>query len=212
MTENTAARTRAAKSGFGDLVLAPSGGNVGSVLDHTVETPGADDLVDNKVLDCTVVAPLGESLHRFETVPELLQALRDAVKAHRSLYQDGEILHQDVCPGNIIIPSSPSSSTYLPDNPQTYRQDLESFFYTFLFLATCERPVAPGENQLHPPPGTVLSVDHGWPVDQVRSKTNDMDAADFDRIIAEFTPEFRRLTGLATTLRGILFPTRDGEL
>lgn len=79
--------------------------------------------------------------------------------------------------------------TYLPDNTHTYRHDLESFFYSFLSLATCERAVAPGENQLHLSPGTVLSQwIHGRSVDQVRRKTNGMDAANFDRITAEFTP------------------------
>ncbi|KAF6805005.1 hypothetical protein CSOJ01_09782 [Colletotrichum sojae] len=152
-----------------DATAAPSGGEVGSVLGHTVETPGADDPVDNKFLDCSVVAPLGLSLHRFESVPELLEALLDAVKAHRSLCQDGDVLHQDVCPGNIIIPPSSSGGA---------------------------KPIFP----------TTRTFDH------VRRKTNDMDAANFNRITAEFTPEFHRLSGLATTLRGILSSTRDGQL
>ncbi|KAF6829975.1 hypothetical protein CMUS01_07943 [Colletotrichum musicola] len=38
----------------------------------------------------------------------------------------------------------------LPDNSHTYRHDLESFFYTFLFLATCERPVASGRTSSTP--------------------------------------------------------------
>jgi hypothetical protein len=32
--------------------------------------------------------------------------LRDAIKGHRSLYQDGGILHQDISPINIIITSA----------------------------------------------------------------------------------------------------------
>lgn len=232
--------------------------NVGSAIDHTVKTTGAGNTkhggpISNRILNCIVVSPLGESLHRFKTVSELLYALRDAIKAHRSLYQDGEILHQDICPGNIIIPSDGVKTgatdprgvlidldmakkvsepwkqfegigtppfeaigvlqAYLPNNPHTYRHDLESFLYTFLFLATCQRPVPPGMNQLQLPPTSVLyQWTQGRPVDQARRKTNDMNATNFCRITAEFTPEFKRLTGLAEKLREILFPTRDGEL
>ena len=38
-----------------------------------------------------------------DSIPELLEALRDAVKAHRSLYTDGKILHRDISGNNIII-------------------------------------------------------------------------------------------------------------
>ncbi|KAK3374518.1 hypothetical protein B0T24DRAFT_528605, partial [Lasiosphaeria ovina] len=155
----------------------------------------------NRLLSCVVTSPLGESLHRANSVPDLLFALRDAIRAHRSLYQEGEILHRDVCPGNIIIPlggtakrnaadprgvlidlgmareqSVPAKEfestgtrpfhaigvlqAYLPNKPHTYRHDLESFLYTFLFLAICERPVPPGENQLQLLPGSILSQWH----------------------------------------------------
>lgn len=64
---------------------------------------------ESKGFVCTVVTPEGRSLHRYESIPEVLYALRDAVKAHRSLYQDGWILHRDISPSNIIIPSYPST-------------------------------------------------------------------------------------------------------
>ncbi|KAK1834111.1 hypothetical protein QBC39DRAFT_301414 [Podospora conica] len=215
-----------------------------SALEDTVEVEGAS-APGNKIFTCIVVSPLGESLHRFQTVPELLLALRDAIRAHRSLYQDAGILHQDICPGNIITPiwedggilidldsakmaSEPGKQfegigtppfqaigvlqAYLPDNPHTYRHDLESFLYTFLFLATCQRPVSPGLNQLQLPSTSILyQWTQGRPVDQARRKTSDMAAENFGRIIAEFTPEFKRLGDFAEELRGILFPTRDGR-
>lgn len=92
---------------------AAMGGGVGGALDYTVETTDTGNSKNgesskNKILSCIVVLPLGRSLHRFETIPELLKAFRDAIKGHRSLYQDGRILHQDICPGNIIITSSDS--------------------------------------------------------------------------------------------------------
>ena len=39
-----------------------------------------------------------------------------------------------------------------------------------------------------------------------------MDATNFDRITAEFTPEFKQLKGLAAKRREVLFPVRDGKL
>ncbi|KAL3457430.1 hypothetical protein BJX64DRAFT_17753 [Aspergillus heterothallicus] len=223
-------------SGHGDDTLGPS--------DTNAKGSG------NRILNCITVHPLGESLHRFETVSEVLHALSHAVKAHRSLYQETEILHQDICPGNIIIPSrkvqwAPTDpkgvlidldmakqrsepwkqfegigtppfqaigvlQAYLPNNPHTFRHDLELFLYTFLFLAICQRPVAPGLNQLQLPTASVLNQwTQGRPVDQAKSKTNDMSATNFGRITDEFTTEFKPFKGLAVSLRDRLFPERD---
>lgn len=232
---------------------AAKGDGVGGALGYTIETKN-DEPFKNKILSCTIVFLLGRSLHRFETIPELLKSLCDAIKSHRSLYLDGGILHQDICPGNIIITSNDTQGeapdpkgvlidldsarelsagpgkqfegigtqpfisigvlqAYLPNNPHTYSHDLESFFYTYLFLAICPRPVPPGENQLQPPPSSILrqwTLDR--PIEQVKRKTSDMHATQFSRIIAEFTPEFKGLTMLAQNLRSILFPMRDGKL
>lgn len=210
-----------------------------------------------KKFTCTVVTPQGRSLHNYQSVPEVLFALRDAVRAHRSLYQDGRILHRDINPSNIIIPSygpdpdaadaargvlidfdmakensepyQPNQAVgtyifqaigvlqaYLPDNPHTYRHDLESFFYTFLFLAVAPRPVPDGENQLQLPHSSVLREWYkGRLVDKANRKIQDMESADEfkRRIVAEFTPGFQGLGPLAEKLRAILFPVdEDGEI
>lgn len=57
----------------------------------------------NRVLSCLVVKPAGRPLDSFTSVPELLMAFRDAIKAHRSLFLDGNILHRDISQNNIII-------------------------------------------------------------------------------------------------------------
>lgn len=223
------------------------------------EIDGVMELCSQDVWDeperfiCTVVTPQGRSLHNYESILEVLFTLRDAVRAHRSLYQDGRILHRDINPSNIIIPSyGPDTDTtdaargvlidfdmakensephqpkqavgtyifqaigvlqaYLPDNPHTYRHDLESFFYTFLFLAVAPRPVPDGENQLQLPPSSVLREWYkGRLVDKANRKIQDMQSADEfkRRIVAEFTPEFQVLGVLAEKLRAILFPVDE---
>ncbi|KAF4120787.1 Protein kinase domain [Geosmithia morbida] len=66
---------------------------------HTTDS----ELWENRVYSCLVVSPAGRVLSQFKTARELLEALRDAIKAHRSLYINGDILHRDVSPNNIII-------------------------------------------------------------------------------------------------------------
>ncbi|KJZ70353.1 hypothetical protein HIM_10244 [Hirsutella minnesotensis 3608] len=58
---------------------------------------------DNRVFRCLVVSPAGRAIHKYETKSELLGALRDAIKAHRSLYVEGNILHRDISENNIIV-------------------------------------------------------------------------------------------------------------
>ncbi|OJD11640.1 hypothetical protein ACJ73_09500, partial [Blastomyces percursus] len=62
-----------------------------------------EELYDNRVLRCLVISPAGRPIHRYESPLELFKALRDAIKAHRSLYLDGSILHRDISENNIII-------------------------------------------------------------------------------------------------------------
>ena len=62
-----------------------------------------DSSFDNRIFCCLVISPAGRALRDFRSIPELLKALRDAVKAHKSLYMKGKILHRDISENNIII-------------------------------------------------------------------------------------------------------------
>ncbi|EQL28197.1 hypothetical protein BDFG_09031 [Blastomyces dermatitidis ATCC 26199] len=62
-----------------------------------------EELYDNRVLRCLVISLTGRPIYKYESPLELLMALRDAIKAHRSLYLDGNILHRDISENNIII-------------------------------------------------------------------------------------------------------------
>lgn len=57
----------------------------------------------NWIFSYVVITPYGQALWQFKTTVELLMTFRDAIMAHKSLYQNGKILHQDISPENIII-------------------------------------------------------------------------------------------------------------
>lgn len=61
----------------------------------------------NRVLICMGISPAGHPLSAFtsfeEPVKQLLAGIRDAIKAHKSLFLDGKILHRDVSLHNIIL-------------------------------------------------------------------------------------------------------------
>ncbi|KAI1147673.1 serine/threonine-protein kinase Sgk2 [Nemania diffusa] len=58
---------------------------------------------ENRIYSCLVISPAGRVISNFRTVKELLEAIRDAVKGHQSLYETGNILHRDISSNNIII-------------------------------------------------------------------------------------------------------------
>ncbi|OAA52962.1 Protein kinase-like domain protein [Cordyceps fumosorosea ARSEF 2679] len=67
------------------------------------ESAGKDDGISHRVLCFHVLSPLGRRLFTFQTREELLQSVRDAIKGHRSLLQDAQILHRDVSEDKIVI-------------------------------------------------------------------------------------------------------------
>ncbi|EGD97738.1 FunK1 protein kinase [Trichophyton tonsurans CBS 112818] len=62
-----------------------------------------EELFENRVLRCLVIYPADRAIHKFDSPEELFLALRDAIRAHRSLYIKGEILHRDISENNIVI-------------------------------------------------------------------------------------------------------------
>ncbi|EDN94548.1 hypothetical protein SS1G_10422 [Sclerotinia sclerotiorum 1980 UF-70] len=139
-----------------------------------IQEAGVDSFTDyecetysNRVNYCLVTSPAGRSLREYQSVRELLEVLRDAIRGHRSLLEDGKILHRDISENNIItelpaegdpkgrlidldlakeLDSMPSGARHrtgtmqfmaievLEGKGHTYRHDLESFFYVFLWI------------------------------------------------------------------------------
>ncbi|TWU78747.1 hypothetical protein ED733_006618 [Metarhizium rileyi] len=58
---------------------------------------------DNRIFRVLAISPAGRCIGQFKSITELLEGLCDAIKVHRSLYEDGKILHRDISENNIII-------------------------------------------------------------------------------------------------------------
>ena len=76
-----------------------------------------DDKYSNRVFGCLTIASTDRALSEFtqrseftksvlSVIRELLTTLRDAIKAHRSLYLKRNILHRNILENNIIITNS----------------------------------------------------------------------------------------------------------
>jgi hypothetical protein len=78
-------------------------------VSDTPQTPLIPDRIYTRLL-----MGRGKPIDRFEDVPELLRAMRDAVKGHRSLLLDGHMLHRDISINNIMItiPECPRPDGY----------------------------------------------------------------------------------------------------
>lgn len=191
-------------------------------------------------------------LQAYKSARELLEAFRDAIAGHKSLLEDGNILHWDVSENNIIITESvidgdpkgrlidldlakeldsvPSGASHrtgtmqfmaievLQGNGHTYRHDLESFFYLFIWMciryghdnlggreeaaASHSRPII---RRVRPGNTSILQ---GWYTGTYAQIANIKRGhmVGFTEITAEFAPEFINLKDLAHELRDVLFP------
>ncbi|RSL98502.1 hypothetical protein CDV31_012569 [Fusarium ambrosium] len=184
-------------------------------------------------LECMVIYPLGRPLARFHAVGEFLRGFRDAIAGYRSLHLDGKILHRDISPNNIMLaearkegepwgflidldlsmelavgPAKPGeiigtkafmAIDVMKRRQRSYRHDLESFLYVFLWVAICG-----GDRKLPADSRLKRWLVGDWS-ELAQKKTEDMEDGNFAGIVAEFTPQFRSLEGLAYRLRDVLF-------
>ncbi|KAL5349850.1 hypothetical protein ACLOAV_004884 [Pseudogymnoascus australis] len=86
----------------------------------------------------------------------------------------------------------------------TYRHDLESFLYVFLWVIITNHTEDPSETS------KLRQWSNGdWEELAVR-KSLDMGQKNFQSILGEFGVEFESLKPLAERLRQVMFPVRDG--
>ena len=199
---------------------------------------------DDRIFCCLVVSPPGRAIDRFNSIQEFLEACRDAIKGHQSLYQNANILHRDVSKNNIIIADAendgdprgmlidldlakelntgPSGARHrtgtmefmaievLQGHTHTYRHDLESFLYVFLWTIVRYNPEG-GERSLagNSKLRSWYTGTYGTIADAKRSH---MEKFGFKSILYEFPDIFHGLQELAEELRLALFPIRHGGL
>lgn len=199
--------------------------------------PKYDRPYENRILRCLVISPAGRAIYKYAKKSDL-ETLRHAIKAHRSLYVKGNILHRDISENNIIItdPKKTGFRGVLID------LDLAKEFGSGRSGARCRT-------------GTMefmaievlLNIDHThrhdlesffyvliwqcarrgwseeWPEDSLISKwytgtyrdiahakRGAMYVDGLESILEEFPPAFNCLKPLCRELRRVLFPCRDG--
>lgn len=92
--------------------------------------------------------------------------------------------------------------------PHTYRHDLESFFYVFVWI--CIHYLPDGTGKVVTPTPTILNSwgKFSFP-DAAAKKRGDMDPGGFEILVAHFTEKAAELVPLAWAIREVLFPVRD---
>ncbi|KAF3015141.1 hypothetical protein E8E15_002460 [Penicillium rubens] len=202
----------------------------------------------NRTFSCVATTPLGRPIRQFTSIPELLEVLRDLVKALQSLCVNARILHRDVAIKNLIITPQHSANSprgvlldfdfaldldnvrpiepmvgsdgfmaigILSGQRHTYRHDLESLFYVFLWIAIAnDRAHDEANDILEGLPKTSrlwkwCTMDFGA---VGRDKAADMSPEGFEEILDEFSSDFAPLRGLAKELHALLFPMCDGKI
>ncbi|KAK2611911.1 hypothetical protein QQS21_002017 [Conoideocrella luteorostrata] len=216
----------------GPGISVPSGRGIDS---HTVET---DETFRVRTMVCIITSPCGRPLGTHEFVLELFQVFRDAVKAHRSLYEDDGILHQDIATRNMVI-----SESVDPEAPKGVMINLDvamimdvwpqnpggiSITGTPPFTAICA-PKGRHRTYRHdlesflyvllwaviadrsesPPEGSRLQRWQSESYEEMAGRKMVHMAPDgFQSILLEFAPECQTLQPLAGGFRRLLFPVR----
>ena len=55
----------------------------------------------------------GHAIWDFESIPKLLEALHNVIKAHRTLYTKRKILHLNISENNIIITDPKEANSFI---------------------------------------------------------------------------------------------------
>lgn len=211
--------------------------DIETALEQTVQT---DKPFENRILSCSVNSPIGRPIYTFRTCLELLEALRDAVKAHRSFFKDARILQQDVPAYNIITTESPNGSDsqgmlidldvamdldvgprepgevtgtrlFMPIGIPRYRPHrYRHDLESFLYVFLWT--VIANRNENPPVDSKLRFWNPGSWYESAMQKTHDMHQDHFGDILAEFPPEHDSLKPLAEALRQLLFSVEDGAL
>ena len=197
-----------------------------------------DGPYDNRVFRCLVISPAGRAIYNSKTLSEMLAAVRDAIKAHRSLYMKGNILHRDISENNIIITDYKKTGVTgmlidldLAKELSSRRSGTRCRTGTMEFMAI-EVLLGISHTYRHDlesflyvliwqcarrgwgerwPRDTLISKWYtGSYRDIAHAKRGDMYVDPFEDILEEFPPHLDCVKPLCREMRGILFPYMGG--
>ncbi|KAI0437719.1 serine/threonine-protein kinase Sgk2 [Xylaria telfairii] len=101
-SDTPGSKKRRSNSQLSKVVQEHSGEPTTGTEKPSLYSPSGDKW-ENRIYSCLVISPAGRVISDFRTIKKLLEAIRDAIKAHQSLYEVGNILHRDISSNNIII-------------------------------------------------------------------------------------------------------------
>ncbi|KAG6978399.1 hypothetical protein FocnCong_v011876 [Fusarium oxysporum f. sp. conglutinans] len=187
---------------------------------------GITELIDYQCLDTDaitlsyiVASPFGRPVKEYRTV---LEILHQDISDNNILISNAGNNNPDLSKGILIDFDNAMDVEIEPENTyslsgtktfmaidlsrgsddrvlHTYRHDLESFFYVFLFMAVPGHGRASDESRLRP----WEVVWRNWP--EIAEEKKDISNDNFVAILAEFHPGFKGLESLAHSLRDALF-------
>ncbi|KAI1168764.1 hypothetical protein F5B18DRAFT_596526 [Nemania serpens] len=194
----------------------------------------------NPTLRWLALGPVGKPLVEYRDTTELLYAFRDAIVAHKSLYQQGRILHRDITHEHILITTPEKdgdprgilidldNAIDLDNSPGSASDRVGTKLFMGIgrmmggihryrhdlegFFYVFLWMMVNGRLQVLPLSNNLASWVMGRLGDRVRNKTHDLRPENFEDIVDSFQPEFEGLKGLAEALRLALFPIVNGEL
>ncbi|KAI1200564.1 hypothetical protein F5X97DRAFT_340346 [Nemania serpens] len=195
----------------------------------------------NPTLCWLALHPVGKPLAEYRDTIELLHALRDAIIAHRSLYQQGRILHRDITHEHILITTpekegdprgiliSLNCAIDLDKGPGRAGDGVGTEIFAGIgkmigqihtyrhdlegFFFVFLWMMICGRQQAPPLSSKLADWANGTSFqDRLEEKVHDMCPENFNAILYSFQPEFDNLKGLAEELRHTLFPAVDGEV
>ncbi|UKZ48431.1 hypothetical protein TrVGV298_002654 [Trichoderma virens] len=188
-----------------------------------VQQNDAQVAYDNRILRVLAISPAGRCVNQFRSIPELLTCLCDAIKVHRSLYQDGKILHRDISENNIIITNPVTADGFngmLIDldlakeegkgpSGARHRTGTMEFMAIEVLLGTAhtyrhdlESSAASGKY--------AAEMVYGRLRNHSANKRGDMDRNGLETILMEFPDAFDCVKSLCRAVRDVLFPHRNG--
>ncbi|OJD28445.1 hypothetical protein ACJ73_00161 [Blastomyces percursus] len=153
----------------------------------------------------------------------VLRSLRDAIRAHRSLYTKGKILHRDISENNIIITNPKIADGYSGmlidldlakelDNGGTGARH-QTGTMEFMAIECARNSWKRSSFRKDKPEHSLLKEWYTGSFEKIaNAKVGRMGAKGFEYLLSEFPPEFEDVKSLCRELRRILFRIHQDDI